>query len=78
MNLINKFGGGDCGRNKAKKPFVLTKRPIGADYQSSDYVSHVVSNFVSNFAKNVSNYLTPNAKKTFDILRQTFIKAPIL
>ena len=52
--------------------------PIGADYLSSDHVSHTVSNIVSNSTKNVSNYLTPDAKKAFDQLRQAFTKAPIL
>ena len=57
---------------------MLTNRPIGADYLSSDHVSHAVINFVSNSAKNVSNYLTPNAKRVFDQLRQDFTRAPIL
>ena len=38
-----------------------------ADYPSSDHVSHAVS-----------NYLTLNAKKAFDQLRQAFTEAPIL
>ena len=32
---------------------------------------------VSNSAKNVSNYLTPDAKRAFDQLCQAFIEAPI-
>ena len=65
MNLIDEFYKGDCSENKART-FALTKGPTGAEYPSSDHVSHAVSNFVGNFAKNVSNYLTPDAKKAFD------------
>ena len=78
MNLVDEFGGGDRGKNKAKRTFTLMKRPIRADYLSSDYINHTVSNIVSNSAKNVSNYLTPDAKRAFDQLRQAFTKAPIL
>ena len=78
MGLVDEFGGGDCGENEAKRTFVSTKRPTRADYLSFNYVSHAVSNFVSNSAKNVSNYLTPNAKKASDQLRQAFTEAPIL
>ena len=53
------------------------KKPIGADYLSFHYVNHTVSNIISNSAKNVNNYLTPDAKKTFDQLRQIFTEAPI-
>ena len=66
MNLVDEFGGGDRGENKARTP-ASTKGPTGADYLSSDHVSHAVS-----------NYLTPDAKKAFDQLRQAFTKAPIL
>ena len=66
MNLDDKFGRGDCGENEVIRASASTKRPIGADYPSSNHVSHVVSNIVSNSAKNVSNYLTSDAKKTFD------------
>ena len=65
MNLVDEFGGGDCGENEARAP-ASTKEPTGADYPSSDHVSHAVS-----------NYLTPDAKKAFDQLRQAFIEAPI-
>ena len=68
MDLVDEFGKGDHGANKARKTSVLTKRPIGADYPSFNYVSHAVSNF----AINVSNYLTPDAKRAFDQLRQVF------
>ena len=66
IDLIDEFGKGDCGENEAKKTFASTKRPTRADYLSSNYVSHAVSNFVSNSIKNISNYLTPDAKKAFD------------
>ena len=66
MNLVDEFGGGDRGENEARAP-ASTKGPTGADYPSSDHVSHAVS-----------NYLTPDAKKAFDQLRQAFTKAPIL
>ena len=69
MDLVDEFGEGDRNENEAKKASASTKRPIGADYLSSNHVSHAVSNFVSNSAKNVSNYLTPDAKKAFDQLR---------
>ena len=65
MNLVDEFGGGDCGENEAKTS-ASTKGPTGADYPSSDQVSHAVS-----------NYLTPDAKKAFDQLRQAFTEAPI-
>ena len=78
MDLVDEFDEGDRGKNEAKKTSASTKKPTGADYQSSNHVSYTVSNFVSNSAKNVSNYLTPNAKKAFDQLRQAFTKAPIL
>ena len=78
MNLVDEFDRGDCGKNKARRVFASTKGPIGADYLSSDHISHTVSNIVSNSAKNVSNYLTLNAKRTFDQLRQAFTEAPIL
>ena len=66
MNLVDEFGGGDCGENEAKTS-ASTKGPINADYPSSDHVSHAVS-----------NYLTPDAKKVFDQLRQAFTEVPIL
>ena len=78
MNLVDKFGRGDHDEKKVKRASASTKGPTGADYPSSDHVSHTVSNIVSNSAKNVSNYLIPNAKRTFDQLRQAFTKAPIL
>ena len=78
MNLVDEFGGGDCIKNKARCAFALTKGPIRADYLSSNHVSHAVSNIVSNSAKNVSNYLTPDAKRAFGQLRQAFTEAPIL
>ena len=66
MNLVDEFGGGDRGENEARAP-ASTKEPTGADYPSSDHVSHAVS-----------NYLTPDAKKAFDQLRQAFTEALIL
>ena len=66
MNLVDEFGGDDCGKNKAKTS-ASTKGPNRADYLFSDHVSHAVG-----------NYLTPDAKNTFDQLRQAFTKAPIL
>ena len=77
MNLIDEFGRGDRGKDEAKKTSTSTKRPIGADYPSSNHVRHAFSNIVSNSAKNVSNYLTPDAKKAFDQLCQAFTKALI-
>ena len=77
MDLVDEFGGGDHGKNEARKTSALTKRPNGADYLSSNHVSHAVSNIISNSAINVSNYLTPDAKRAFDQLRQAFTKAPI-
>ena len=75
MDVIDEFGKGDCGENEAKKASTSIKKLIGADYLSANHVSHTVSNLVS---KNVSKYLTPNAKKAFNQLRQAFTKAPIL
>ena len=77
IDLVDEFGGGNCGENEARKTFTSTKRPTRADYLSSDHVNHAISNFVSNSAKNVSNYLTANAIKVFDQLRQAFTEAPI-
>ena len=77
MNLVYEFGRGNCSENTAKTS-ALTKGPTGADYPSSNHISHAVSNFVSNSAKKVSNYLTPDAKRAFDQLRQAFTKVPIL
>ena len=77
MNLVDKFGRGDCGENKARRASASIKGPTGADYSSFNHVSHVVSNIGSNSTKNVSNYLTPDAKKAFDQLRQAFTEAPI-
>ena len=77
MNLVDEFGKGDCGENKARTS-ASKKRPTRADYPSSDHVSHAIRNFVSNSAKNVSNYPPPNAKRAFDKLRQACTKAPIL
>ena len=78
IDLDDKFDKGDYGKNEAKKASVSIKGLIGADYLSSNYISHIVSNIVSNSAKNVSNYLTPNAKKAFDQLGQAFTKVPII
>ena len=78
MNLVNEFGGGDCGENEARRAFASMKGPTKADYPSSNHVSHTVSNIVSNSAKNISNYLTSDAKRAFDQLCQAFTKAPIL
>ena len=78
MNLVDKFSESDCSENEARKISVSTKRATGVDYPSSDQVSHAVSNFVINPAKTVSNYLTPDAKNTFDQLRQAFTEVPIL
>ena len=77
MDLVDEFCEGDCSENKARKTSVSIKGPTGADYPSSDYVSHIVSNFVSNSAKNISNYPTADAKKAFDKLRQAFTEALI-
>ena len=78
INLVDEFGKDDCSENEARKASASTKGLTGADYPSSDYVSHTVNNIVSNFAKKISNYLTPDAKRAFDQLRQAFTKAPIL
>ena len=72
MNLVDEFSEGDCGKNEARKTFASTKRPTGADYLSFNHVSYAISNFVSNSAKNVNNYLTSDAKISFDQLRQVF------
>ena len=77
-NLVDEFDGGDCDRNKARRASTSMKGPTGADYLSSDQVSYTVSNIVSNSAKNVSNYLTPDAKRAFDQLCKAFTEAPIL
>ena len=69
INLVDEFGGGDHGKNEVKRAFASTKGPTGADYPSSNHVSHTVSNIVSNSVKNVSNYLTLDAKRAFDQLR---------
>ena len=78
MYLFNKFDRGNRGKNEAKRASVSIKRPTGADYPTSNHVNHIVSNIVSNSAKNVSNYLTSDAKKAFNQLRQAFTKVPIL
>ena len=78
INMINEFGGGDRGENEVRRAFASTKGPTRADYSSFNHVNHAVSNIVSNSAKNVSNYLTPDAKRDFDQLRQAFIEGPIL
>ena len=64
MDLFDEFSEGVRSENKSRKTFALTKGPTRADYPSFDHVSHAVS--IS--AKNVSNYLTPDAKKAFDQL----------
>ena len=74
MDLVDEFGGGDYGENEARRTSASTKRSTGADYPSSNHVSHAVGNF----AKNVSNYLTADVKKVFDQLCQAFTEAPIL
>ena len=71
MNLFDEFGGSDCGKNEARRASASTKGPTGADYPSSDHVSHTVNN-------NVSSYLTLDTKRAFDQLRQAFTEAPIL
>ena len=73
MNLVDEFGKGDCGENKAKKASASTKKLIRADHLFANHVSHTVSNSV----KNVSNYLTSDAKSPFDQLHQTLTEAPI-
>ena len=78
MNLVDEFGRGDHGENKARRASALMKGPTRADNPSFNHVSHIVSNIVSNSAKNVSNYLTPDAKRAFDQLRQAFTEALIL
>ena len=78
MNLVDEFDRSDCGENEARRASASTKGSTKADYLSSNHVCHAVSNIVSNFAKNVSNYLTPDAKRPFDQLRQAFTEAPIL
>ena len=69
INLVDEFGGGDYDKNEVKRASASTKGPTKADYLSFNYVSHAISNIVSNSAKNVSNYLTPNAKRAFYQLR---------
>ena len=69
INLVDEFGRSDHSKNKTRT-FVSTKGSAGADYPSFNYVSYAVS-------KNISNYLTPDAKKAFDQLRQAFTEAPI-
>ena len=76
MDLVDEFD--VYGENEGRRTSALTKGPISADYLSSHHVSHAISNFVSNSAKNISNYLTPDAKRAFDQLLQAFIEAPIL
>ena len=78
MNLVDKFGRGNCDENEARSAFASTKGPTGADYPSFNHVRHTVSNIISNSAKNVSNYLTPDAKRAFDQLRQAFTEVLIL
>ena len=68
MNLVDEFGKGDRGKNEARRTSASTKGPTGADYSSSNHVSHTVSN-------NVSNYLTSDAKRAFDQLYQAFTEA---
>ena len=77
MNLVNEFGRGDYGENKAKRASASMNRPTGMDYPSFDHVCHAVSNIVSNSTQNVSNYLMPDIKRTFDQLRQAFTEALI-
>ena len=72
--MVDEFGKGDCGENKARRASALTKEPIGADHSSANYISYTVNNS----AKNISNYLTLDAKKAFDQLCQAFTEAPIL
>ena len=77
IDLIDKFDGGDCDENEARKTSASTKRPTKADYLSFNYVNYAVSKFISNSAKIVNNYLIPGIKRAFDQLRQAFIKALI-
>ena len=74
INLVDEFDEGDYDKNEAKKTSATTKELTGAYYPSSNHVSYAVSNF----AKNVSNYLTLDAKKAFDQLRQAFTNAFII
>lgn len=59
MNLVNEFGGDNCGEKKITKTFLLTKEFIAAGYLTPDHVSKHVSN-------NVGNYLTIDIKRIFD------------
>ena len=75
IDVIDEFGEDNCRENEVKRASSSTRESIGADYPSVNHVSHIVSNLVG---KNVSKYLTPDAKKVFNQLRQAFTKAPIL
>ena len=66
MNFVDEFRGGDCDENEAKRASASTKGPIGADYLSSNHISHTVINIVSNSTKNISNYLTLDAQRGFE------------
>ena len=75
MDGADEFGEGDCRENEARRASVSINKPIKVDHPSADHVSYIFSNLIS---KNVSKYLTPDAKKALNQLRQPFTKAPIL
>ena len=50
INLADGFCRGDCGENEVRRASASIKGLIGADYLSSNYISHTVSNIVSNSA----------------------------
>ena len=63
MNLVDEFGGGNCGENEARAP-ASTKGPTRADYLSSDHVSYAVSNYLTPDAKKLlTNYVKPLLKR---------------
>ena len=78
IDVVDKFSEGDFGKNEARRASALTKRPTKADYLSFNHINNNISNIVINSVKNVSNYLTPDAKKTFNPLCQAFTEVPIL
>ena len=70
--MVDEFDNHD--ENEARRTSTSTKGRTGADYLSSNHVSHTISSC----ANNVSNYLTPDARRAFDQLRQAFTKLSIL
>ena len=78
INLVDEFDEDDFDENEVRKASTSMKRLTGADYPSFNHVNHTISNIISNSAKNVSNYLTPDAKRAFDQLCQAFTEALIL